>query len=165
MRIRFLCAVGLVFLLTACAEKPPIANDINRATNYKLADGTSKTYKAKMFDAKEFHERHGGEFSLDNEQSGRRAEKLSEAVTEIDGIDKASVIISGTTATVSISTTETELDDEKLRYYKNMVKQRVLKTDKDIQNVAVTAIGDLMEQKELVDSDSGNKLFQLVPAF
>ncbi|MDR3239780.1 MAG: YhcN/YlaJ family sporulation lipoprotein, partial [Clostridiales bacterium] len=83
-----------------------------------------------------------------------RAKKIADAVTELEEIDKASVVITGNTAIVGIQTKDSQ-NDSGLIKTKERVEAKVKSIDKDVDHVGVTAANDLVKRISRM-SDAGN---------
>jgi len=84
-------------------------------------------------------------FEQTNESTSERAERVAQAVTALNGIDTASVVISGDTAIVGIQITGA-LDDARLIKLKGEVEKEALRTDGGLTHVAVTASAELVKR-------------------
>lgn len=144
-------AATVLALIFCCGCTPRTSPDRfeNSASRVRINKGVSKTYKRQNPESSlipyETPPETAKEFEADNISSSQRAKLISKAVTDLEGIEKASVIITGKTAIVGIETVG-ELDDAKLTAYKKEVEETVKLTDKYIKMVAVTAAGELVQR-------------------
>jgi len=83
-----------------------------------------------------------------NEPPADRSENLVKHITGMEGVDRASVIITGNTAIIGISLAG-ELEgytDRRLMRLKSRIKKEALMIDPELRHVAVTATGEFMER-------------------
>ncbi|NEZ47195.1 YhcN/YlaJ family sporulation lipoprotein [Clostridium niameyense] len=130
----------LVFVGTGCANKtsenPPANNNTNTA-GQKANDNTN-TADQKATENKTTPEVTNGDLS-------NRAKKIADELVKIDGIEKASVVISEKRALVGVtlpSSAEGKITNE----LKKKVEDKVKSTDKEIDNVAVSADADIYQR-------------------
>lgn len=129
----------LALTLSACNDAGE-KNDITKSTNFSISEGTNRTYN---------HRALANESTYESVPNGKtvseRAQTISEAVTNMDGIEKAAVIISGNAAIVGITTSD-EFTDQQITKFKKDVEEKVKLTDKGVKIVAVTASADLVKR-------------------
>lgn len=131
----FICIILSALILCSCSSGE-VKNNLKKSTNFTITEGASKTYRNKAVT---------GNAASESKTSTERARILSDMVTGMDGIEKASVIISGNAAIVGI-TTEGELTEQSLSKLKKEIEEKVRISDKGIRIVAVTAAPDLVER-------------------
>lgn len=136
---KIFCVILLALSLSSCNDEGE-KNVIIKSTNFSITEGTSKTYKNRAA-----ANTSDGELASDNKTNTERAQIICKAVTKMEGIDKAAVIISGNAAIVGITTSD-ELTDQKLTKLKKDVEEKVMLTDKSVRITAVTAAADLVER-------------------
>lgn len=119
----------LVFVGTGCSNKtkenPPANNNANTAEQKATENKTTPEVTK-------------GDLS-------NRAKKIADELVKIDGIEKASVVISEKRALVGVtlpSSAEGKITNE----LKKKVEDKVKSTDKEIENVAVSADADIYQR-------------------
>ena len=87
------------------------------------------------------------EFDTAGKNTHAKAEKIAHAVSEIEGIDKVSVIITGNSAIVGIEVKD-ELTDSKLIELKKKAENKARSVETTLDHVAVTAGAELIKRIE-----------------
>jgi len=89
------------------------------------------------------------EFDTAAKDTQLKAEAIAHAVSEIEGIDKVSVIITGNSAIVGIGITS-ELTDAKLIELKKKAESKAKAAESTLDHIAVTAGAELIERIERI---------------
>lgn len=94
---------------------------------------------------------------IDNDADNmtNRSKVISEKLTDIDGIKNATVIITGNTALIGVDI-PADTQDDKIKELKNKVESTTKNTDKDIDNVAITADADIVTRIKNMGKDITN---------
>jgi YhcN/YlaJ family sporulation lipoprotein len=142
--------IALAFIsLCACASRNEMSITRNRPAAF-YEKGTNRVY------------RRSGDYSLKTPDSSepmpseteeKRAEKLAEAITKLEGIKKATVVITGSTALVGIETNKA-IEDAELIDIKRLVEEQISIVDKAIDHISVTTSEDLVHRISRM-SDAG----------
>ncbi|MCL2462387.1 MAG: YhcN/YlaJ family sporulation lipoprotein [Defluviitaleaceae bacterium] len=145
----------VILLMAGCAahENPEALRLQNRA-KMSIEDGTSRTYpRSGDYETNDA----ARDFDEKTARSDGRAQKIADAVTALQSIDKASVVVTGNTAIVGIELA-VELNDENLIKAKGEVSDAVKACDGEIDHVTVTASDELIKRiNGISDSASGRK--------
>lgn len=127
-----------LFLGTGCTNKStknPPANNNTTNTQNKTKDNVK----------------------VENEDLSKRAQKISDELVKIKGIDKASVAISEKRALVGV-TIPNSAEGKLTSDLKKKVEDTVKKTDKEIDTVAVSADADIYDRiTKIADGIKGGK--------
>ncbi len=118
---------AFVMLLCGCTATPDANTIQNRAS---VVAPESKEVK---------------EFDNSTQDTAIRAQKIANIVSNIDGVEKSSVVITGDTAIIGIELVG-ELEDRKLIKLKTEVEKEVKKADASLDHVAVTAAAELVKR-------------------
>jgi YhcN/YlaJ family sporulation lipoprotein len=80
-----------------------------------------------------------------NALAEKRAQLIARQVTNIDGVDRASVVINNNTAIIGVEVRD-EMDDADVAAIKKAVKSLAQDYDKNLERVVVTASDELVER-------------------
>lgn len=89
---------------------------------------------------------------VDNEDYTRRSKLISDKLTELDGVNNATVLLTGDTALIGLDI-PADTQDDKIKEIKDKVEHSAKNTDKDIDRVAITADADVVKRIENMGSD------------
>ena len=118
MRYIFLM-IAIIYLFCGCNAKSMQNNLIYAANNDKITQGTLKSNK-------------------------ERAELVKSMILMINGIDNATVVITGKTALIGIKTNDDNVEEESR--LKKLAEDMARKTDQDIKNVAISTDNDIYDR-------------------
>lgn len=129
-------------LLIGCENE--VGKNMNLQNNAMISSEKSKTYK-RTGDYKNDENiiNTSDEFDIQAENTEERAEKLSYAVSNLKGITKSTVYVTGNIAIIGIEV-DGELTDRELIKFKKEVEHKARETDKNLERVAVTASLELV---------------------
>lgn len=85
----------------------------------------------------------------------QRATKIAKALNKIDGVEKATVVITGEVALIGLNIAN-DISDEQITKIKKEAEQQTLNTDTAIKNVAITAAPEIVDRIVNVAGDIGN---------
>lgn len=99
------------------------------------------------------------DFNNNMNNSRELARKIADRVEDIEGINRAYVLISGDTAIVGVNM-DNEAEGQIARDLKDRIERVVKKVDNDIDNVSITADPDLLTRirNMFEDIDEGNPI-------
>lgn len=99
------------------------------------------------------------DFNNNMNNSRELARKIADRVEDIEGINRAYVLISGDTAIVGVNM-DNEAEGQITRDLKDRIERVVKKVDNDIDNVSITADPDLLTRirNMFEDIDEGNPI-------
>jgi len=154
---RFQILVALIFVFIFAVSISACASNSRRSVNR----GGVRTIMEKG--ANRVYRRHGN-YSLQTpgvttaQAAGaneERSKKIADAVTKLDAIKSASVVITGNTAIVGVQT-DSGYDDAELIDIKRIVEEQVKAADQGIDHVSVTTAIDLVGRiNRMPDAGSG----------
>lgn len=144
-------SISMVGCTTRRPAKPntPYNDQLNRNMNY-----TGNTTDMNRNMNTDLNNRNINENNINtrNNLTYDQATKIANKVEELREVKNATVVISGNTALVGISTTD-NLEGKMTTNLKNKVEKAVKNTDTNIKNVSVTASPDLYKRIENVGKD------------
>jgi YhcN/YlaJ family sporulation lipoprotein len=145
--MKYLLTALCILIFTGCSAAAPgaerLENSALRHNPVILNGGKEKTYQ-------NLPDKKRGIFNMDAEE---RADIISDALTGLDGIKKAAVIVAGNSAIIGLTLTE-PLDGEDLVRLKRRVDETAKQTDSGIERTAVSAAPDLYEK--IIDLSGGD---------
>ena len=141
----FMVLYAACLYLSGCASRNTNQIEIRERPEAVFENGTNRVY------------RRSGSYSMRTPDvitptvtpasggltSEERSQKIAKAVTELDAIKSAAVVITGNTAIVGLQTDD-NYTDSALIDIKRLVEERVKFTDKGIDHVSVTTSGELL---------------------
>ncbi len=128
---------------------------LTNRSNAVIRQGTINNYKRESPYTNDDLVDSTSEFDKNTTLTERRAKKIAHAVTKIERIDKASVVLNSNSAIIGIEVSG-ELDDARLINLKKEVEKEVRLVDKDLDRIAVTASKELVERvSKMADFVSG----------